>query len=236
MGAKKVLKQYSGPLTTAQASTGIQAALENARSLLSDAELLLSNERWPRAAALAILAVEEAGKIPLIRAILMDAKGDELSGSWKAYRTHTKKNTLSILPELVAKGARRLDDFKSLYDETSEHPQLLDAVKQIALYTDACGVCHWSSPKAVIAPDFAKSLVRLAELLVGQSSHPFSTAAELDIWVKHMKSVWRGSLKTMKKALLECYEEARRRGLLQGENPQAEIQDFLLPGASVTQN
>lgn len=35
---------------------------ENARSLVSDAELLLEHERWPRAYALAVLSCEEFGK------------------------------------------------------------------------------------------------------------------------------------------------------------------------------
>jgi AbiV family abortive infection protein len=38
------------------------AAADNARSKLADAELLLSGGRWPRAYALAVLAIEEFGK------------------------------------------------------------------------------------------------------------------------------------------------------------------------------
>ncbi len=39
-----------------------RAAEENARSLVSDAEVLLSAGRWPRAYSLAVLAHEEFGK------------------------------------------------------------------------------------------------------------------------------------------------------------------------------
>lgn len=38
------------------------AAARNARDLLADAEILLENQRWPRAHALAVLAGEEAAK------------------------------------------------------------------------------------------------------------------------------------------------------------------------------
>ncbi len=52
-----------GRLTTSQAAVAIQAAIRTARRLLSDAELLRANGRWARATVLAILAIEEVGKL-----------------------------------------------------------------------------------------------------------------------------------------------------------------------------
>ena len=60
-------KQYRGRLTNRQIAEGMTAAAANARRLLSDAVLLLEAERWPTAAALAILAIEEAGKQAILR-------------------------------------------------------------------------------------------------------------------------------------------------------------------------
>src|SRR5262245_39384520 len=110
--AAKVITQYSGPLSIEQAAEGIRRALENARSLLADAELLVEHRRWARAASLAILAIEEAGKVPLVRALLLARDANELKDEWRAYRSHTKKNVLWILPELAAQGARFLEDLR----------------------------------------------------------------------------------------------------------------------------
>jgi AbiV family abortive infection protein len=56
-------KQYNQKLTPESAAKGITAALENAKSLLQDAILLYDNGRYERSAALAILAIEEAGNL-----------------------------------------------------------------------------------------------------------------------------------------------------------------------------
>ena len=147
MRKRKILKQYTGRLNTAQAAEGIQTAIRNSRSLLADAKLLLENERWQRAAALAILAIEEAGKVSILRGLLLTRKEEELKDEWRSYRSHTSKNVTYILPELVAKGARKLEHLRSIFDESSEHGQVLDSIKQISFYSDALGDCHWSAPK-----------------------------------------------------------------------------------------
>src|SRR5947209_4613018 len=116
MEKKKVISQYVGPVTVEQAAEGISVALSNARSLVADAELLARHERWARAASLAILAIEEAGKVPLIRALLLARNQAERRDDWRAYRSHTKKSVLSILPDLIKRGARFLDDLSPVMD------------------------------------------------------------------------------------------------------------------------
>jgi hypothetical protein len=56
------LDQYKGRLTAAQLAEGMNAATENARHLVRDAVMLLEAGRFPTAASLAALAIEEAGK------------------------------------------------------------------------------------------------------------------------------------------------------------------------------
>lgn len=230
MQQRRTLSQYSGGLTTTQAAEGIQAALRNGRALLADARLLLDKGRWKRAAALAILAVEEGGKTAIIREILLARDQRELKEAWQSYRTHARKNLMYILPALVARGARHLDDFREIYNQSSDHGQLLDSVKQIAFYSDACGVCHWSIPEEVISPALAKDIVAIAGFLVREGPQPLSTKEELDIWVKHMSPVWKGELIQMKKALIACYAEARAKGVLQGSTSEIEMMDFLFAG------
>jgi AbiV family abortive infection protein len=45
----------------------MNAAIANAQRLAEDAQLLLDAERFPSAASLAILALEEAGKVIILR-------------------------------------------------------------------------------------------------------------------------------------------------------------------------
>ena len=61
---KKSLDQYKGRLLPEQIAEGMNAAVRNATSLVDDANLLLERKRFPSAVALAILAIEEAGKTP----------------------------------------------------------------------------------------------------------------------------------------------------------------------------
>src|SRR5690348_7782006 len=112
MPSKRVITQYFGSLSPAQAAKGIEAAMKNATALASDALLLLRNGRWPRATAMAVLAIEEAGKPSILRAILLARNEKELREEWKNYRSHSMKNIMWILPDLVRKGARHLEELR----------------------------------------------------------------------------------------------------------------------------
>lgn len=41
-----------------------------------------------------------------------------------------------IIFDLAADGARSAADFKPIFDKDSDHPDILDTLKQIAFYTD----------------------------------------------------------------------------------------------------
>jgi len=153
MANRRTITQYTGPLDVEQAAEGITKARANAQSLLADAELLLEHQRWARATALAILSIEEAGKVALIRELLLARDEAELREGWRAYRSHSKKNVLWILPDLAAKGARSFEDLSPVGDPTSDHPQVLDSLKQTAFYSDVYGNGRWSS-----WPDFASPI------------------------------------------------------------------------------
>jgi AbiV family abortive infection protein len=227
MGKTKVLAQYYGPLTAAQAAAGMQAAICNARDLLGDAELLLQDKRWQRSAALAILSIEEIGKVEILRGALLARDERELREAWIQYRSHTKKNVLWIFPQMVAKGARKLEHFRPIYEPSADHAKILDSIKQLAFYSDACGNCHWSIPHEVIDPDLAESMVKTARLLVGAGPTAFTTEKELEIWFKHMQPVWKSDMNEMKKALLACYAEAEAKGVLQGRCTEFDMLKFL---------
>lgn len=143
---KKKPKQFSGSLDPTSAAMGIRIAYENAEMLLKDAELLFANKRFERAIALAILAIEEAGKATIIRAIVLADDPGQIKREWRNYRQHTQKNLAWILPRLVAKGASKAENFAQIFDPESDHGITLEQIKQSSLYTDMLGSGQWSRP------------------------------------------------------------------------------------------
>jgi len=209
---KKKNKRYSGKLAAKQISEGMNYANANARRLLSDAELLFQNKRYPSALGLAILAIEESGKDRILRSIAVNNKDEDLAKSWKEYRSHLAKNILWIIPELVKSGARVIDDFRQMVDKESEHPYLLDSIKQISFYTDCFGSNIWSNPDDVIREDIAKTIIQTAKILIKDRE---ITKTEIELWIKHIGPVWRKDFKMMKNALIEWAADMKAHGLLE---------------------
>ncbi|MBK9147488.1 MAG: AbiV family abortive infection protein [Flavobacteriales bacterium] len=214
--------QYSQKLSPRKAAEGMAAATENAISLLSDAHLLFDNERYERSVALAILAIEEAGKVSILRQILVQDDPKELNRSWKDYRSHTSKNVQWQLPALVAEGARQLEEFRGLFDRNSSHGAQLDRLKQAAFYTDAVGPCDWITPKQAITKELAEAIMLIAKVLV-RTDKSMCTEPALELWLKHMKPVQGRDMLTMKQALINCYQEAEDLGIL----PKGKTKDMI---------
>jgi AbiV family abortive infection protein len=227
MPKRHILTQYNNQVTPEQASEGIRIAEQNAKSLLEEAELLLEHKHWSRACALSILAIEEAGKPHILRSLLLARNQDDLREGWRDYRRHINKNAIWILPVLIANGARTLDDFRAIFDENSDHTLELETVKQIALYSDAYEDCNWSCPINVIDKDLAENIYKIAKLLIESQSGAMSTQAELEIWVKHMRPVWKQSNVQMKLALVDCYTETEEKGLLSGKPTAKDMARFM---------
>lgn len=212
---KKGLDKYKGRLSPEQIAEGMNAASSNAQRLVEDASLLLERGRFPSAAALAILAIEEAGKASILREMAV-VQGDDkaLGNCWRDYRSHTKKNASWLLPQLVAEGARGLDDFRPLFGKDAQHPFLLDQVKQVSLYTDCLGNAHWSAPADVIDGDLANMLVRIARVFL---KHRDVTAKEIELWVKHMRPHMGSGIVTdydgTKQAMLDWHADMQEHGL-----------------------
>jgi AbiV family abortive infection protein len=212
---KKKLDQYKGRLSAEQIAEGMNAASSNAARLVEDAGLLLERERFPSAAALAILAIEEAGKLPILRRMSViqdDAKALEVC--WRNYRSHTKKNVAWLVPQLYEQGSRTLGDYYPLFDEKSDHPFILDHVKQLGFYTDCLGNANWSTPPDVVDEELAGTLVQIARLLV---KHTKVTTAEIELWVKHMKPHKEpgavADFDAAKRALRDWYADMQEHGL-----------------------
>lgn len=222
---KRKLDQYVGSLDAAGVAAGINAARENARRLVSDAKTLFDAGRYPSASAMAILAIEESGKCAILRSLSLAESEQEIRKGWRDYRSHTSKNAMWLLPSLVARGARRLADLASLFDAQSDHPCVLDHVKQIGFYTDCLGNAHWSSPSLVVDQALTSSLLTTADIL---SRGGEVSVREIELWVMHMKPVWKSTPEWRTKALANWYSEMQAEGLAPaGAN---EMETFVWPG------
>lgn len=206
----KSLKQWKNTLSASEISDGMNFAKENSKRLLNDAENLFEIGSYPTAYSLAVLAIEEAGKISILRELAVARDGKEVKDAWRDYRTHTKKNVMYIFPILVAGGCKNLSDFGGLYSEKNEYPMLLDDLKQIGFYTDCLGEKHWSVPSQVIDQEAAENILRVARTLCKSKIY---TQKEVEIWIKHIKPVWKSSMPSMQKALKDWFNEMVDEGL-----------------------
>jgi AbiV family abortive infection protein len=206
---KSHLPEYRGSLDPNAVAEGMNAANRNARRLVADAKLLLDAERYPSAAALAALAIEESGKVSILRSLAVAKSPEELRAEWRRYRDHRSKNGAWILPSLATQGARQLHHLAGILRRDAEHTAILNSLKQVGLYTDCYGDnAHWSEPKEIIDEGLARILVGIAELLAKEK---IVSPREIELWVQHLSPVWNTS--EMPHALLRWATALHREGL-----------------------
>lgn len=220
----KKLSSYKGRLNPSQIADGMNAANRNAIRLVTDAKILLNAEGFPSSAALSILSIEESGKSSILRLLSLSKTDKDIINTWKEYRSHVKKNVLGIFPQKFIEGARKLDDFRSIFDGKSEHPYILDQLKQISFYTDCLGQAHWSEPTLVINKELAESLVLTAEILTSRNE---VTAREIELWIKHFSNTDFSDLTKAKESLLHWYYDMQVAELLPDSYKIKDIVDWL---------
>lgn len=218
------LPQYRSKLMPVQIADGMTRALKNAERLAEDAELLLKARRTPSAVALAILSIEESGKVAILRQMVIASEEKEWADLWKAYRSHTKKNILWICGELIQRGAKTLDELRAVVDPDSEHPDILDHLKQLSIYTDCFKDAKWSSPTDVDLEAMAPYLVQMAQIFGRQKT---VAADEIQLWQKHLLPVKGAPMYMQKVAVAAWYQEMRLLGL--SEASAEEVEAFLGP-------
>ena len=221
---KTKLKPYRGKLNAQQLVDGMNAAFRNARRLVEDAKTLLDLSRYPTAAALAILSIEENGKGGVLRNVAMAPNEEIRRKMWNDYTIHKRKNVAWILPEMIAKGARDLDSLRPIVEPTATHPALLDQYKQLALYTDCIGNAHWSEPEKSIEEVVARELVDTANRLTEEKK--MVALKEIELWIMHMKPVSFAPWERQKEALVNYYEDLKENGLWEDGN--VSVKDFIM--------
>lgn len=218
--------KYRGRLNAAQAAAGINAALRNAKRLLTDATLLFQSGSYATAAALAVLAIEENGKYGIIPRILLAKNDRQRNEHWKEYTSHEAKNTTSIIPSLVRGGATSVDDFKIMTDANSIHPYVLDDFKHWGFYTECRTGDNWSEPHNSIEAETAFKLLQTAHSLIRNVREV--TDEQMAVYVKHMSPVWADDHRNadpekVRNALKVYMIECQQRGWMEND---ANVEDF----------
>ncbi|MFP8487927.1 AbiV family abortive infection protein [Gracilimonas sp. Q87] len=218
--------QYNQSLTPKKASKGIEIITENANSLLADAELLFANNRYERTVTLSILAIEEIGKIPILRSILLEDGQKDLNKVWKNFRTHQEKNWGLFFSDYIKDGAENIDDLKFMFIDDKSKDKV-ENLKQLSIYTDYFKGDKWSIPSKVIDEKLAKTILKQAQFFVNQQNSHLTTEKELKLWIKHMKPVWKKDMSLMKAGMVKFYEEALELEILDSSIDIEKVQRFI---------
>lgn len=90
---KRALEIFKGALSIQEIREGIDVCFRNATSLCADAGLLIAHERWPRAFALSISALEEVGKVIVLHSMVEIPKSRPKvwKQHWQEARNHSVK-------------------------------------------------------------------------------------------------------------------------------------------------
>jgi AbiV family abortive infection protein len=201
---------YRGALTPEQALEGMNAATRNARRLAADARLLLDAGRYPSAAAIAALSVEESGKVSVLRSLAVTSDPAELDREWRNFRESKAKGGLWNLPELLARNAQESSELRQVIERDPERNAILDSVKRIGFHADCFGEGKWCEPGAMVEQELAESMVAIAELLAQNKLH---SKREVELWVQHLGPAMRS--RDLPGALLRWMEAMAAEGFSQ---------------------
>jgi AbiV family abortive infection protein len=176
--------RYTGMLTPAMAFEGCRIAQENAKRLAEDARTLFCAGRFPAAAALATLSIEESGKRHILDHLVLAEDHAEAAAIWKRFRRHTEKNIFWSFQAGTTEGLMRR--IETLFAD-DDKPKILETLKQSALYTDCIGAGTWISPTEIpeeIIKPFAEGLIKIADF---HASLAPRSLRELELWVQNVK-------------------------------------------------
>lgn len=164
-------------------------SLSNARDLLEDARLLFERGRYPRATALAVMAIEEIAKWHLIQ----DGFIKTPDGKWKEFWSEVRNHPTKLKKY---KHSRYMEELKTLYrnDPTEwteavaeiESEPDLQALREGCLYVDHDG-------RAVVSPRQQHSHRAESERILNQAEHFLGSIYQplppLEEWATHLETL-----------------------------------------------
>lgn len=148
-----LFEKYEGSLSLEEISKGITCCLENAAALFIDAEILFKAKRYPRSLSLLLTAIQEVGKVTILKEMIMISIDDTKSWKklWGKFKSHSDKdlfgysNKISInLSEQPGEAFWHQLLYKKNYASAKEK------VRQYSLYSDYISrEKRWWSPEEI---------------------------------------------------------------------------------------
>lgn len=177
---------YRGTLNPFQIAEGIRSVKNNGARLFKDAELLYEQKRFPSASSLAILTIEEFGKIPILRRMALANSPNQWQACWRDFSNHLAKSLSWMIPFLIRSDEKSTEDQYRLFKE-SRDPELLNSLKQLGFYVGCYGKAHWALPDKVMEQENADVAMRSARI-VCMASQPsmYDSPSALREWSVHL--------------------------------------------------
>jgi len=220
--------QHWGALTPKEVARGIEVALQNAQELFEEAQLLFVHKHYARASSLAILSIEETGKVFLLPLLLTTSNGKHHRMIWKGLRDHKQKN--SHVSMQMTKGQKKPITKHSMPCRQSIDTwsnQLEDA-KQVGFYTDCTSTKDWGLPSEAVGEELAQLMMRMASnsLTKYQGLKKLQSLQYLELWARMMKGMMDMSSTQTEQALVRFYDEGEKNGVLES-GTRKEMDEFL---------
>lgn len=152
--------------TVEQIAAAINATRRNGRALVEESRILFAAGRYARAGALAILSIEEAGKINVLRCVAVARSAEERENFAKDLTSHREKNSHWIIGALRQNAPFPMLVLSALEGKDGGHSKYLDKLKQATLYTDIIKDGSCREPKDVMNGALAEELINCAEELL----------------------------------------------------------------------
>lgn len=166
------IRRASGPLTVTEISQGLTLAVQNARSLLDDADLLAKRESPAGAASLALAALQEVGKFSLLIAMARTepALSAHWERHWQAFYQHDAKNTYALATTIPGRYRRKLSQFEGVMGNLKgRQGRDFELLRRMSLYLDFDAKERaWYYPRAFDRETF-KSLYGIADVAIASA-------------------------------------------------------------------
>lgn len=99
----------------------------------------------------------------------------------------------------------------------------MNNLKQICFYSDVFTRGKLSLPENVVNKETVSSIVKIAKSNITET---LISETSLEIWVKHLKPLWKKEMSEMKKALLNCYLELKEKNLIE-KGMASKMEEFI---------
>jgi AbiV family abortive infection protein len=184
-----------------EVARGISEVIINAKELVREANMLIENECYARGYALAHMACEELGKLPILFGIIQRLKAGESvdwKESWKRIRSHESKiYQFQGVAELFLQMRRdsgllehELDDLLRQLEIALSRKHDFGTHRNAALYTDIKDG-EFVRPSSRVSYDDAKAALTIAEFHITIADRMFSPSESKVLeTAKEMMPVW----------------------------------------------